>query len=229
MRDQLSHAIEDYLKVIYELTLCEGRASTNQIAQRMGVKPASVTGMVKRLAANDPPLLRYHKHRGVELTPRGEQVALEIIRHHRLLELYLHENLGFPWDQVHAEADRLEHVISEDLEERIAQVLGDPSHDPHGDPIPTRDLRLPVNASLSLMELRPGQQAIVQRVDNADSEFLRYLGAIGLVPQAHLTVLEHSAFDDNLKLEIDGRVEPMVLGARITRQIFVKIEAEALE
>ncbi|MDD5466217.1 MAG: metal-dependent transcriptional regulator [Anaerolineales bacterium] len=229
MRDQLSHAIEDYLKVIYELTLCAGRASTNQIAQRMGVKPASVTGMVKRLAANDPPLLRYHKHRGVELTPRGEQVALEIIRHHRLLELYLHENLGFPWDQVHAEADRLEHVISEDLEERIAQVLGDPSHDPHGDPIPTRDLRLPVNASLSLMELRPGQQAIVQRVDNADPEFLRYLGAIGLVPHTHLTVLEHSAFDDNLKLEIDGQVEPMVLGARITRQIFVKIAAEALE
>lgn len=221
MRENLSDAVEDYLKAIYELTLEEGRATTNQVAERMGVTPASVTGMLKRLAANDPPLLEYHKHRGAALTEAGRRVALEVIRHHRLLELFLHETLGYTWDEVHAEADRLEHVISEDFEERIAQALGDPQHDPHGDPIPSRELDLPPHAETRLYELRAGQRAVIQRVKNDDPELLRYLQSIGLVPQARLKVLEHSSFDDNLSLQINDRV--VVLGPRVTREIFVEV------
>lgn len=221
MRHNLTQAIEDYLKAIYEITLSDERATTNQIAERMGVTPASVTGMLKRLATNDPPLLKYRKHRGVELTPAGERVALEIIRHHRLLELFLHEQLGYSWDQVHAEADRLEHVISEDLEERIAQTLGDPRIDPHGDPIPSRELHLPLDTLLPLGELRQGQRAIVQRVRNDDPSLLRYLDSIGLTPQVYLTVLDYSSFDGNLHLQIADR--KLVLGPAITQRVYVEV------
>lgn len=228
LREKLTQSIEDYLKAIYELTLDQERASTNEIAQRMGVTPASVTGMLKRLAANDPPLLDYHKHRGVALTPEGELVALELIRHHRLLELYLHERLGYSWDEVHEEADRLEHVISEEFEERIAQALGDPLIDPHGDPIPTRDLQMLPDAWERLSDLREGQQAIVQRVGDEDPKLLRYLHNIGLVPRSRLRVVDYSGFDGNLSLDIAGEDDLVVLGPRVTRQIFVEVE-ELLE
>jgi DtxR family Mn-dependent transcriptional regulator len=221
MRENLTHAIEDYLKIIYELTLEQPRASTNAIAERMGVAPASVTGMLKRLAVNDPPLLEYRKHHGVELTPEGRQVALEIIRHHRLLELFLHETLGYGWDEVHVEADRLEHVISEEMEERIAQALGEPLVDPHGQPIPTRELTLPPHSTLSLDQLQTGQSARVERVEDDDAGLLRYLYSVGLVPQAELTVLERSCFDDNLSLQVGAHV--VVLGPRVTRQIYVEV------
>lgn len=224
LREKLTQSIEDYLKAIYELTLDQERASTNEIAQRMGVTPASVTGMLKRLAANDPPLLDYHKHRGVALTPEGELVALELIRHHRLLELYLHERLGYSWDEVHEEADRLEHVISEEFEERIAQALGDPLIDPHGDPIPTRDLQMLPDAWERLSDLREGQQAIVQRVGDEDPKLLRYLHNIGLVPRSRLRVVDYSGFDGNLSLAIAGEDDLVVLGPRVTRQIFVEVE-----
>ena len=221
MRENLTQAIEDYLKTIYDITLSDERASTNRIAERMGVKPASVTGMLKRLATNDPPLLDYHKHHGVELTPDGERVALEVIRHHRLLELFLHERLGYNWDEVHAEADRLEHVISEDLEERIARALGNPAHDPHGDPIPNRDLYLPSDRLVPLSDLRPGQQAIVQRVRNDDPALLRHLESLGIMPQARLSVLDYSGFDGNLSLQVNDTVQ--VLGPNVTQQIFVEV------
>ncbi len=221
MRKSLTISIEDYLKSIYVLTLAEERASTNQIAERMGVTPASVTGMLKRLATNDPPLLEYQKHHGVVLTAEGEKVALEMIRHHRLLELFLHETLGYPWDEVHAEADRLEHVISEVFEERIAQALGDPNHDPHGDPIPTRDLILPQMSWARLDMLREGQQAIVQRVDNETPELLRYLSSIGVIPGVHLEVVGFSEFDGNLHLRVGETV--LVLGPGVTQQIYVEV------
>lgn len=221
MRKNLTNAIEDYLKAIYELTLAETPATTNQIAERMGVNPASVTGMLKRLSTSEPPLLEYQKHHGAVLTAEGRQVALEIIRHHRLLELYLHEALGYSWDEVHDEADRLEHVISEALEERIASALGNPQHDPHGDPIPSRDLDLPPQAETSLNLLQRGQKAVIQRVRNDDPELLRYLQAIGLVPQARLTVEDRSSFDGNLQLRIDDHT--LVLGPRVTAQIFVEV------
>jgi DtxR family Mn-dependent transcriptional regulator len=226
MRENLSDASEDYLKSIYALATESGRASTNQIAERMGVKPASVTGMIQKMAAADPPLVEYQKHRGVVLTPQGEKVALEIIRHHRLLELFLFRTLGYSWDEVHGEADRLEHVISEDFEERIAEALGNPLHDPHGDPIPTRDFRLPQSLGVRLSELRPGQSAKVQRVEDSEPELLRYLSSIGILPGAHIHVLDFSPFDDNLFLQIAGQEESVVLGPRVTAKIYMQ-EVEA--
>jgi DtxR family transcriptional regulator, Mn-dependent transcriptional regulator len=221
MRDNLTHAVEDYLKTIYSLQSTYKRATTKQIAEKLEVTPASVTGMIQKLAETTPPLVEYIKHQGVVLTPEGERVALEILRHHRLLELFLHQILGYEWEDVHAEADRLEHVISEEFEERISLALGNPSHDPHGDPIPTRDFQLPASPDTRLSELRDGDQAVVHRVQDSDPELLRYLSEIGLVPRARLTVLEYSPFDANLKLLIEGRPEPLVLGQRITRQVFV--------
>jgi DtxR family transcriptional regulator, Mn-dependent transcriptional regulator len=222
MRSELTHVVEDYLKAIYELMAVHGRVSTTQLAERLNITPASVTGMIQRMAAFDPPLVEYQKHRGVLLTQPGQAVALEIIRHHRLLELFLQQTLGYTWDEVHEEADRLEHVISEDLEERIAQALGNPSHDPHGEPIPTRDLRLPPTGDTRLCDLRPGQLATVCRVDAADLELLRYLSEIGLIPRARISILEFSPFDGNLHLQIEDQTDRVVLGPTITERIFVE-------
>jgi DtxR family transcriptional regulator, Mn-dependent transcriptional regulator len=221
MRTQLSQAVEDYLKAIYHLTEGGRRASTNEIADRMGVAAASVTGMIQKLAATDPTLVDYQKHQGVRLTEAGEKAALELIRHHRLLELYLHEKLGYAWDEVHAEADRLEHFISEQFEERLARELGDPSQDPHGEPIPDREFHMPEGSGRPLRQLRTGDQAVVQSISGADPDLLRYLAAIGMLPGVRLSILDFSPFDDNLRLSIDGQAEPVVLGPRITGQIFV--------
>jgi DtxR family Mn-dependent transcriptional regulator len=229
-RLELSPAFEDYLKVIYELTCGSGgeaqeeRASTLQIAERMGVKPASVTGMVQRLAAYEPPLVDYQKHRGAALTAAGRQAALEVVRHHRLLETFLHQKLGYSWDEVHGEADRLEHVMSEALEERIAVALGDPDYDPHGEPIPSRELQLPEASSLRLSELRPGQRAVVERVETSDPEALRYLGGLGLTPEAGLRVLAFSPLDGNLQFQVEAD-EPVTLGPRLSERIYVRLRA----
>jgi DtxR family Mn-dependent transcriptional regulator len=137
--------------------------------------------------------------------------------------MFLHQTLGYRWDEVHDEADRLEHVISEELEERIASSLGDPRHDPHGDPIPTRDLHLPSLTTTSLDELRPGQEAIIQRVRDEDRELLRYLSDLGLVPDARLLILSYSPFDGNLNLKVEGRTEPVILGPNVTSQVYVEI------
>jgi DtxR family transcriptional regulator, Mn-dependent transcriptional regulator len=226
MRAALSHAIEDYLKAIYELTASGESASTNDLASRLEITPASVTGMIKRLSSTEPPLVEYKKHRGVILTAEGRSVALEIIRHHRLLELFLHETLGYTWDEVHEEADRLEHVISEEMEERIAQALGNPAHDPHGEPIPTRDLRLPPISDLPLSDLRPGQKAKIEWVDASDMELLRYLSTLCLVPKAEITVLEYSPYDQNLRLQVEDCSDVVVLGPKVTNQIYVILPAE---
>jgi DtxR family Mn-dependent transcriptional regulator len=223
MRKEFTPAIQDYLKAIYEICSEEPRATTSQIAAALGVKPASVTGMAQKLAAFDPPLVDYQKHRGVALTVAGERVALETVRHHRLVEMFLHRTLGYSWDEVHEEAERLEHVISEEIEERIAEVLGHPTHDPHGDPIPSPDLKLPVSQQVMLSELRPGQRAIVERVRDDDPELLRYLSELKVRPAAELEVLEYSPFDDNLVLQVAGQPEPVVLGKGVTTQVFVTI------
>jgi DtxR family transcriptional regulator, Mn-dependent transcriptional regulator len=224
MREKLTYAVEDYLKTIYQIQATYGRATTKQLAEELEVTPASVTGMIQKLAETHPPLLVYTKHQGVTLTPEGEQVALEIVRHHRLLELFLHQILGYEWEDVHAEADRLEHVISEEFEERIAEALGHPRYDPHGDPIPTRDLQLPETPNTRLSELRRGNTAEIYRVLDRDPNLLRYLSEIGLVPKARLEVLEYSPFDENLHLRIEGLADTIVLGPRVTRQIFVIID-----
>lgn len=226
MNDPLTPAVEDYLKVIYDLTCQQERASTREIAERMGVAPASVTGMIQRLAGGDAPLLEYKKHRGVALTREGKRAALEIIRHHRLLETFLHQTLGYSWDEVHAEADRLEHVISEDFEERIARALGYPLVDPHGEPIPTRDLDVPPGETLARLEdMRPEQAGVVQRVGDTTPEMLRYLSDIGLIPGAQVRVLEWFRFDGNLRLHVLGQASEIVLGPRITGQIYVSLAA----
>jgi DtxR family transcriptional regulator, Mn-dependent transcriptional regulator len=222
MNVRLSASVEDYLKTIYGLTRDQARASTNEIAEGMRVSAASTTGMVQRLVAVDPPLVDYQKYRGVSLTLEGEQAALEIIRHHRLLEAFLHEKLGYGWDEVHAEADRLEHVISEELEERISLALGDPAYDPHGDPIPTRELDMPDVSNMRLNEARPGDQVIVQRINDDDPELLRYLSSIRLRLNSSITVLRVSPFDGNVHLQVDGQDDPVVLGELVTSQILVK-------
>jgi DtxR family Mn-dependent transcriptional regulator len=222
MREKLTHAVEDYLKTIYQIQSLEGRATTKEIADCLEVTPASVTGMIQKLAATKPPLVIYRKHQGVVLSPEGKQVALEILRHHRLLEQFLHQILGYEWEDVHAEADRLEHVISEEFEERIATALGNPSYDPHGDPIPTRELKLPNTPQIRLSDLHKGNRAVIYRVPDRDPDLLKYLSEIGLVPNAHLEVLEYSPFDDNLRLQVEGQPEQVILGPQVTRQIFVR-------
>lgn len=224
MRENLTQSIEDYLKAIYELTGKDGRATTTKLADYLNVTPASVTGMVKKLAATKPALLEYQKHRGVILTDHGREVAIEILRHHRLLEMFLHEVLHYPWDEVDEEADRLEHVISEKFEDRIAEVLGHPSYDPHGDPIPNKDLTLPEIADTPLISLREGQRATIKRVRDTDPDLLRYLSGIGFTPGIQVEILSFSEFDGNLSMKKVDTGEINVLGPRITEQIFVELD-----
>jgi DtxR family Mn-dependent transcriptional regulator len=224
MRENITHAVEDYLKAVFELTRNGGRASTTDLAEMLEVTPASVTGMVQKLSATQPPLLEYKKHKGAALTQDGEKVALETIRHHRLIEMFLQETLGYSWDEVHKEADQLEHVISEDFEERVARFLGNPTHDPHGDPIPSRELKLPPSSGIRLCELRPGDVAKVKRVRDDDPELLRHLSSLGLKPPARVQVMSYSPLDENLTLKIEGRSEPAVLGKRITSLVYAEKE-----
>lgn len=217
----LTQSTQDYLKHIFELTEGGGAASTNDLASRLGVKPASVTGMVQKLASSEPPLVDYQKHQGVTLTPEGEQAALEVLRHHRLLESWLVKSLGYTWDEVHEEACRLEHVISEDFEARIAASLGHPTRDPHGDPIPDEDLVMPHDDLAPLSALRPPQQAIIRRVIGEEPTFLRHLEELGLMPGAHIEVIFHSPFDNNLGVSVEDH-PVFVVGLVITSKIFVE-------
>jgi len=222
IRDHLTDSIQDYLKQIFELTENGGTASTNDLATRLGVKPASVTGMVQKLAALNPPLVDYRKHQGVTLAPAGERVALEVLRHHRLLEAWLAQSLGYTWDEVHDEACRLEHVISEDFEARIDAALGHPDRDPHGDPIPDADLVMPSDETRPLTSLRPAQQAVILRVNDEDPALLRHLDELGLTPGAQLEVIAYSFFDNNLTVTVSGH-PAVVLGLAITSKIFVEV------
>lgn len=221
MAKEYSQSTQDYLKHIFELTEDGAPASTNDLAARLEVAPASVTGMVQKMAVAKPPLVNYRKHQGVTLTGEGKLVALEIIRHHRLLETWLVQTLGYTWDEVHEDACRLEHVISEDFEKRIAAALGHPSRDPHGDPIPSADLQMPADGSIPLSTLRPPEKATVIRVEAGDSALLRYLNELGLIPGNHISIINYSPFDGNLKININNR--EVVVGPSITSNIFVEV------
>jgi DtxR family transcriptional regulator, Mn-dependent transcriptional regulator len=216
-------SIQDYLKTIFDLTQDNDSASTTALAARLEIAPASVTGMVQKLAAAKPPLVHYRKHQGVTLTGAGEQAALRVIRRHRLLETYLVTTLGYAWDNVHEEACRLEHAISEELETKIAAALGSPERDPHGDPIPDADLRLPTDTSTPLSALRAGQKATVLMVQSDDPAFLRHMDEIGLLPGVGLQVKHYSPFDQNLELEIDNQ-PARVIGLAISGRIFVEVQ-----
>jgi DtxR family Mn-dependent transcriptional regulator len=183
----LSASIEDYAKAVYVLEERHGVASTNALAERLGVSPPAVSAMVKKLAAlGYVSHVRYH---GVRLTPEGRRLALEVLRHHRLLETYLVEELGVPWDRVHAEAEVLEHVLSEGLEERIAAKLGEPTHDPHGDPIPAADGTVVEPATVALAALVTGERGRFVRVSDSDPKLLRELADLGIRPGDELEVV----------------------------------------
>ena len=218
-RDNLNHqAIEDYLKTIYTLAETESPVSTSRIAEARQVKPASVTSMLRRLDGLN--LVNYEKHYGVTLTENGEKIALEVIRHHRLLELYLKEALGFGWDEVHEQADLLEHVISEKLEERIAAALGHPTVDPHGDPIPARDGSMVILDTRPLTSVPVDEWVQVARVpDDDNSELLRYLAELGLTLGALVRVTAVAPFDGPLTIEIADQTK--IVGFTVARSVQV--------
>ena len=197
--------------------------STTALAERLDVRPASVSGMVRKMAALG--LVEHEPYRGVGLTARGRMVALEVIRHHRLLELFLVESLGMTWDEVHVEAERLEHVLSEELEELIAAKLGNPTLDPHGDPIPSRELTIASDESSDLYSLQPGEHARFVRVSDADPEMLRFLSERDIVPGISLEVIERQPFDGPLYVRVGDRVH--VLGATLARAMSVETEASS--
>ena len=218
-----SEAIEDYAKAIYALQRRAGNAdgvSTNDLAERLRVTPASVSAMLKKLAERG--LVVHERYRGVVLTAEGERVALEVLRHHRLLELYLAEHLGVPWDRVHEEAEALEHVISEDLEARIAAKLGNPTHDPHGDPIPSADLVMEEGETRSLAELEPGERGRFVRISDSDSQMLRYLDERGVRLGDALEVVERQPFGGPLTVRF-GAVEH-VLGGGLAAAMRVELD-----
>jgi DtxR family transcriptional regulator, Mn-dependent transcriptional regulator len=201
--ERLSEAIQDYLKEIYKLQGESGRATTSAIADRMDVAASSATAMVKKLTALG--LAAHEPYRGVVLTQAGEAVAIEVIRHHRLLEQYLAQTLGLSIDAVHAEADRLEHALSEELEARIDESLGYPTHDPHGDPIPDAELHIDKQELGSLEALDEGEEAIVRRVPDGDPGLLRYLDELGLVPGRRVRMRTAAPFRGPLTVEVEGR------------------------
>ncbi len=218
----VSHAVEDYLKAIYELAEDSGKVSTSALTEKLGVKPPSVTGMLQKLAEATPALVDYERHQGVTLTRAGRAVALEVIRHHRLIELYLSQALGYNWDQVDAEAEKLEHVISEEFEDRIAAFLGEPTVDPHGDPIPGKDGTVTPYSRTPLSEVDAGQTTRVARVSDDDPALLRYLGEMGMVPGAVVTVTSRAPFSGPMHIRVGGEDEASyALGREVTDQVFV--------
>ena len=223
MTELISNSIQDYLKIIYDLTRNGESASTTALATRLGIAPASVTGMMQKLSSVEPALVSYHKHQGVTLTEAGERAALEVIRHHRLIEAWLAQALGYSWDEVHNEAEKLEHVISEDFEMRIAAALGNPVRDPHGEPIPSSELVMPADKSIPLSSMQPEQEAVVRRVDALEAEFLRYMEELGLIPGAHMWALSISPYDQVMHIQIQGQKKTAVLGPAITNRVFVEI------
>jgi len=218
----LSQAVEDYLKTIYTLESEEKGASTTHIAEAMDVSSASATNMVKRLAKMG--LVEYKSYKGARLTESGQKIALEVIRHHRLLELYLLEVMGYSWDEVHDEAENLEHHISEQFEDKIADLLDHPTHDPHGDPIPTKEGIVPETEERSLIQAKEGHPYIIVRVQNQDPEPLRYLESEGLLPGAKIIIKEKGPFNGPLTLRVED--EEKVIGRELAGIILIAELAE---
>src|SRR3954451_22656602 len=217
-----SHAIEDYAKAIYVLeTRGDEPVSTNALAERLGVTPGYVSAMIKKL--DDAELVSHTPYRGVRLTADGRRTALEVIRHHRLLELFLAEVLEMPWDRVHEEAEVLEHVLSTELEEIIAAKLGNPTRDPHGDPIPSAEFEIVEVETSSLADLQPGDSGVFVRVSDSDSEMLRYLGERGVTPGARLEVVERQPFGGPLFVRVGRGVHP--LGGHLAQAMRVEVSA----
>ena len=219
----VSSAVEDYAKAIYALEAAgTGAVTTSALAERMGVTAASASGMVRKLC--ELGLVEHEPYKGVQLTPEGQQLALEVMRHHRLLELYLARDLGVPWDRVHDEAEVLEHVLSEELEDLIAAKLGNPTHDPHGDPIPTRDLVLEETPSVALCDLEPGAHGTFVRISDADPEMLRWLAERGIAPGACVAVVDKQPFGGPLFASFEAG-DVQVIGGRLAEAMRVEVPA----
>ena len=219
----LSAAVEDYLKTIHELEAANPgeRVTTSALADCMGVANASVTGMLKKLDDLEPKLVDYKPYGGVQLTEAGEKIAREVLRHHRLIETYLIEALGFRWDEVHEEADQLEHVLSDALEDRIAEYLGHPEVDPHGDPIPTRDGDLAAGGAVSVNNLKVGERGRVIRVID-DARLLRYLDDLGIKLSSEIELVERGPFEGPLHIKVKGQPNQHALSPQAAKQIFIK-------
>jgi DtxR family transcriptional regulator, Mn-dependent transcriptional regulator len=215
-----SEAVEDYAKAIHALSGPDlDPVGTSALAARLGVSPGTVTAMLKRMA--ELGLVEHEPYHGVKLTAAGERIALEVIRHHRLLEAYLAEALGMPWDRVHDEAEVLEHYISEELEERISVALGDPSRDPHGDPIPDRELEIFSSSSRPLAELDPGDSGVFSRVSDSAPEMLRYLSELGIAPGDRLEVVGRQPFGGPLSVRFASGTH--AIGGRLAEAMHVEL------
>jgi len=214
----LSAPVEDYLKAIYQLAGPSGPASTNDIAAALALAPASVSGMVRRLAEQG--LIAHERYRGVRLTPAGRRAALRTIRRHRVIEAYLTRALGYSWDRVHDEAERLEHAASDELIDRMAAAMGEPATDPHGAPIPTREGELEEPSLTPLSALSAGERAVVRRVDDRDPSRLRYLAELGLLPGRELEVTERAPFEGPITVSV-GAGTLRVIGATLADGVLV--------
>jgi DtxR family Mn-dependent transcriptional regulator len=215
---ELTGPVEDYLKVIFELETAGRPAGTNEIAVQLKIAAPSVSGMVRRLA--DQGLIVYERYRGVRLTDAGRRAALRTIRRHRVIEAYLTAALGYPWDRVHEEAERLEHAASDELIDRMAIAIGEPETDPHGAPIPTRDGTLEEPTLSSLADIEPGSHASIQRVGDRDSERLRYLAELGITPGTEVEVVACAPYDGPITVRVKGMEQ--AIGPGLARQILVK-------
>jgi DtxR family Mn-dependent transcriptional regulator len=210
-------AVQDYLKAIYKLTHSEQRCTPSVVAERLRVSNAAVTKMIKRL--QELKLAEYTRNQEIVLTAAGQKIALETIRHHRLLELYLMEALGYTWDQVDVEAEKLEHVISEEFEDRIDAFLGYPTRDPHGDPIPTKEGHLEIVRHETLASLQPGDSAVIQRVSDGNPAMLRYLGDLGLYPDTAIEMLAQEPYGGPLRVRVSGNEQ--AVGRELADNVFV--------
>jgi len=217
----VTQSIQDYLKVIYKLGRDGKSVNTNAIAERMEISQASVTGMLKKLS--ELKLISYKPYYGVELTGAGRKIALEIIRHHRLLELYLAEALGYSWDRVHAEAEKLEHHISEEFEERMCEILGHPEFDPHGAPIPSKDGKILERNLAVLTSGVAGRRVQIMQVSDSDPDMLRYLAEIGIFPAIELEIIEKGPFGGPMLVRVGDQEHH--LGEALTDQIWIAAEA----
>lgn len=216
----LGTIVEDYLKTIYALGMDGTHVTPSKLAERFSVSPAAVTKMMKRLQSLN--LIIYSRSNGVCLTQEGDKIALEILRHHRLIELYLIKALGYSWDQVHEEAERLEHVISEVFEEKIDEYLGFPTHDPHGDPIPTKDGVLLEQTTVPLNVLTPGDESQIERVSDTDSDMLKYMEKLGIAPGVSIEYIKEEPYGGSIHIKVNG--EKCSIGRELATKIFVSVD-----